>query len=141
MEYHQHGYKIINLLDMKIIAKNSNLVFQKSKPLILLSTKHPEIQQNRVVVEYTRSSVGATNEQWKDIIVEVLYEIEGGATATTYHVFKKNTISDQLKLGTWNIGQKTESLDFSGYEVSLVYIDGRLSEDAVIKVNFYTHEA
>ena len=131
---------------MKIIAKNSNLVFQKSKPLVLLSTKCPVIDQEptggyRIIDEYTRASVGATDEQWKDIIVEVLYEIEGEATATKYQVFKKNSVEDQPLLGTWYIGKKSESLDFSGYKMILTYINTGLTKDTVIKINFYTHEA
>lgn len=116
---------------MKVILRNSNLVFQ-NRDLVLVANTDVTLSSDTLQKNYTIDEIAPG-------VTEFIVEIDIISTASTapanYQVWARNSYSDQTQLGTVNYNEYSSIMDFTGYASIFIYGSGFTSGDKVnIKV-------
>jgi len=124
---------------MKIIVKNSSLVFRSlTPPAEIFSYTANADSTGRILSE--KSISGLTSEGVDMTRVLIKYEILSGTeTRHKINVFGRNSVSDQQKFAELAYGTLSEEIDFTGYSSMLSYVQDGCSNDFSVKVTFYNY--
>lgn len=124
---------------MKVILKNSSLVFQSSTPPTEKFSYTIGINNaDRILNEKSISELTSEGVDMSRVFIK--YEILAGtSTRTKVEVFGRNTPTDQQEFANLPYGTLSEEIDFTGYSTLLSYVQDGCSNDISVKVTLYNY--
>lgn len=124
---------------MKIIAKNSSLVFKtQTPPVEMFSFTVNADSTGRILSEKPISALTSEGVDMTRVLIK--YDILSGTeTRHKINVYGRNSVSDQQKFAELAYGTLSEEIDFTGYSSLFTYVQDGCSNDFSVKVTLYNY--